>query len=135
MEFLRTFRGAPEPGNPVGTLIYRDQLEQDPPPVSLTVSLDDIIDHDDDLARNVKINPQDYIPAVRRLAATGKIMAGDLTPRLLTGVAPATTRSLRTRPQMLSLLSAPRSRTATRLSAQRSRCCCLRRGRSGRCAA
>lgn len=65
IEFLKNFRGAPQPGISDGTFTYRDLLEQEPPPQALNVSLDDIIDHSEDLGRAIKSNPTDYIPTVR----------------------------------------------------------------------
>ena len=65
IDFLRNFRGDPSPGRPDGETLYRDRLDADPPPNSITVSLDDLIAHDADLAAALRKNPAEYIPLVR----------------------------------------------------------------------
>ena len=64
IDFLRNFRGDPSPGRPDGETLYRDRLDADPPPNSITVSLDDLIAHDADLAAALRKNPAEYIPLV-----------------------------------------------------------------------
>jgi hypothetical protein len=71
VDFLRNFRGDPSPGRPDGETLYRDRLDADPPPPSLTVALDDIIAHDAELAAALRKNPAEYIPLVRARAANG----------------------------------------------------------------
>lgn len=135
VEFLRNFRGTPEPGNPVGTLIYRDQLEQDPPPVSLTVSLDDIIDHNEELGRHIKVNPTEFIPSVRLQTGLCSVNGGSPHTAVFDSVFPRKLCSWRTLPQTSSSPSAPRSRTAMRPSARKYKSCSPPRARSGKCAA
>ena len=65
IDFLRNFRGDPSPGRPDGETLYRDRLDADPPPNSITVSLDDLIAHDADLAAALRKNPAEYLPLVR----------------------------------------------------------------------
>jgi DNA replication licensing factor MCM5 len=73
IDFLRNFRGDPAPGRPDGETLYRDRLVVDPPPNSITVSLDDLIAHDADLAAALRKNPAEYVPLVR--AAPGRAAA------------------------------------------------------------
>ena len=71
-DFLRNFRDDPTTGRPDGETVYRDQLDADPPPKTLTVCLDDLIKHDAELAALLRKFPGDYIPLARglRRAAT-----------------------------------------------------------------
>jgi DNA replication licensing factor MCM5 len=64
-DFLRNFRGDPQPGRPDGETLYRDALDADPPPPTLTVALDDLIAHDAELAAALRTNPAEYLPLVR----------------------------------------------------------------------
>ncbi len=65
VDFLRNFRGEPQPGRPDGETLYRDRLDTDPPPDTLTVALDDLIAHDGELAAALRKNPAEYLPLVR----------------------------------------------------------------------
>ena len=78
IDFLRNFRGLPQRGNPDGMLVYRDMLDQDPAPASLSVSLDDIIAHDKELGKAVKEHPGDYLPLARTLLLPGRPGLGRL---------------------------------------------------------
>jgi hypothetical protein len=84
IDFLRNFRGDPAPGRPDGETLYRDRLVVDPPPNSITVSLDDLIAHDADLAAALRKNPAEYVPLVR--AAPGR--AARRAPRAAEAHAP-----------------------------------------------
>lgn len=71
-DFLRNFRGEPSPGRPDGETVYRDRLDADPPPATLTVSLDDLIAHDSDLAAAFRRSPAEYLPLVRAAGGAGE---------------------------------------------------------------
>ncbi len=68
IDFLRNFRGEPSPGRTDGETVYRDRLDSDPPPATLTVQLEDLIAHDAELADALKKNPRLYVPLVRARA-------------------------------------------------------------------
>jgi hypothetical protein len=81
IDFLRNFRGDPSPGRPDGETLYRDRLDADPPPPSLTVALDDIIAHDAELAAALRKNPAEYIPLVRASMWLRVLRAADVHAR------------------------------------------------------
>ncbi|ACO66000.1 predicted protein [Micromonas commoda] len=67
-DFLRNFRSEPTAEYPDGRLVYRDKLDQDTPPRDVTVLLDDIIAHDPELAKEVRNQPDIYIPCLEHAA-------------------------------------------------------------------
>ena len=62
VDFLRNFRSAPDAAAPDGRFTYRDALDQTTAPKDLKVCFDDLIAHDGELARELRIRPNEYLP-------------------------------------------------------------------------
>ena len=62
VDFLRNFRSAPDANAPNGRLTYRDALDQTTAPKELKVCFDDLIAHDGELATELRMKPNEYLP-------------------------------------------------------------------------
>ncbi len=62
VDFLRNFRSAPDASAPDGRLKYRDELDRATTPKDLKICFDDLIAHDAELARAMRMEPNDYLP-------------------------------------------------------------------------
>ena len=64
IDFLRNFRSAPDATSADGRLTYRDALDQVNAPTELKICFDDMIAHDGELAREVRMKPNEYLPVL-----------------------------------------------------------------------
>ena len=100
IDFLRNFRGDPSPGRTDGETVYRDRLDSDPPPKTLTVELEDLIAHDAELADALKKNPRQFVPLVRGGSCAARVgEPGPVSP--LRGKRSRPASRARTRPSQL----------------------------------
>mmetsp|Transcript_25578 Transcript_25578/g.35306 ORF Transcript_25578/g.35306 Transcript_25578/m.35306 type:complete len:748 (+) Transcript_25578:109-2352(+) len=68
-DFLRNFREFSSDG----PTLYRDQLDFEPPPKTLKVSLDDLKSHNKELEEVLRTNPAEYLPLLE--LAAGEVLA------------------------------------------------------------
>jgi DNA replication licensing factor MCM5 len=62
VDFLRNFRSAPDANAVDGRLKYRDALDQVNLPKDVKICFDDLIAHDGELARELRMKPNEYLP-------------------------------------------------------------------------
>jgi len=62
VDFLRNFRSAPDANAVDGRLKYRDALDQVNLPKDVKICFDDLIEHDGELARELRMKPNEYLP-------------------------------------------------------------------------